>query len=86
MSDNLLRRRAAFWSNAEYVLDHTLDDVKARSADKWYNEDDAKQAETLKKLLGEALNVVRRRYSDVLNSQVSEWEEENAERESKTVK
>ena len=35
-----LRRRAAFWRNLEYDLDHMADNVDSRMADKWCNDND----------------------------------------------
>ncbi|MBR2207915.1 MAG: hypothetical protein IJ859_03805 [Synergistaceae bacterium] len=72
-----LRRRAAFWRNMEYAIDQLSDEVQSRSADKWFDNDDAEVSKGLTLHLGEALNVIRMRYCDVLRSQIEDWSSEN---------
>jgi len=69
-----LRRRAAFWRNMEYSLDGMLEEVKSRSGDKWFNDNDKHYSEELTRKLGDALATVRTRYVQVLNDQIDEWE------------
>ena len=74
--NNELRRRAAFWRNMEYSLDQMLEEVISRSGDKWFNDDDSTASKVLSLHLGNSLNAVRMRFSDVLRSQVAELNEE----------
>ena len=74
--NNELRRRAAFWRNMEYSLDKLLEEVISRSGDKWFNDDDSTASKVLSLHLGNSLNAVRMRFSDVLRSQVAELNEE----------
>ena len=78
---NELRRRAAFWRNMEFSLDQMLEEVKARSGDKWFDEIDGRFAKDLTQYLGSALKTVRQRYMYVLNAQIEEGKEQinNAE-------
>ena len=78
-----LRRRAAFWRNMEYSLDQMLEEVNSRMGDKWVEQGDEYFSGDLTKHLGNALNTVRKRYVQVLQSQIAEWREEN--NEDKTV-
>ena len=73
---NELRRRAAFWRNMEYSLDQMLEEVISRSGDKWFNDDDSTASKVLSLHLGNSLNAVRMRFSDVLQSQITEWVDE----------
>jgi len=73
-----LRRRAAFWRNMEYSLDGMLEEVKSRSGDKWFNDEDKHFSEELTRELGDALATVRTRYIQVLNDQISEWTTQQA--------
>jgi len=57
----------------EYSLDGMLEEVKSRSGDKWFNDEDKHYSEELTRELGDALATVRMRYIQVLNSQISEW-------------
>ena len=74
--NNELRRRAAFWRNMEYSLDQMLEEVISRSGDKWFNDDDSTASKVLSLHLGNSLNAVRMRYSDVLQCQITEWVDE----------
>ena len=74
--NNELRRRAAFWRNMEYSLDQMLEEVISRSGDKWFNDDDSTASKVLSLHLGNSLNAVRMRFSDVLQSQITEWVDE----------
>ncbi|MBR1487195.1 MAG: hypothetical protein IJ597_08085 [Synergistaceae bacterium] len=67
-----IRRRAAFWRNTEYSLDHMLEEVKARSGDKWFCDDDARPVSDVVKNLNDALITVRNRLIEVLSQQNSE--------------
>ena len=68
-----LRRRAAFWRNMEFSLDQMLEEVNSRSGDKWFNEIDSRFSKDLTQHLGNALATVRRRYMQVLNDQIEDW-------------
>ena len=70
---NELRRRAAFWRNMEYSLDQMLDEVQARGGDKWFDREDANSTMALSTHLGGALCTVRKRYIEVLQSQIADW-------------
>jgi len=72
MSD-MLRRRAAFWRNMEYNLDHLVDDVRSQIGGKWACKADTDKFMELAKYLGEALCATRLRLSDVLLNQVDDW-------------
>ena len=74
--NNELRRRAAFWRNMEYSLDKLLEEVISRSGDKWFNDDDSTASKVVSLHLGNSLNAVRMRFSDVLQSQITEWVDE----------
>lgn len=69
-----LRRRAAFWRNLEYDLDHMADNVDSRMADKWCNENDLKFMTAIKILLRSGLANVRERYIEVLQEQIESEE------------
>ena len=69
-----LRRRAAFWRNLEYDLDHLADNVDSRMADKWCNENDLKFMTAIKILLRSGLANVRERYIEVLQEQIESEE------------
>ena len=71
-----LRRRAAFWRNLEYDFDHMAEDIEARSSEKWANNNDVDHIEDIKHYLRSALTTARRRYAEVLQAQIREWEEE----------
>lgn len=72
-----VRRRAAFWRNMEYSLDQMLEEVNSRMSDKWVDDYDQHFADDLVKHLGNALNTVRKRYVQVLQSQIAVWSNEN---------
>ena len=74
--NNELRRRAAFWRNMEYSLDKLLEEVISRSGDKWFNDDDSTASKVVSLHLGNSLNAIRMRFSDVLQSQITEWVDE----------
>ena len=65
-----LRRRAAFWRNLEYDLDHMADSVDSRMADKWCNDNDLLYMTKVKVSLLDGLNKVRERYIEVLQEQI----------------
>ena len=69
-----LRRRAAFWRNLEYDLDHMADNVDSRMADKWCNDNDLKFMTAIKILLRSGLTNVRERYIEVLQEQIESEE------------
>ena len=69
-----LRRRAAFWRNTEYSLDYMLEEVKARSGDKWFCDDEARPVSDVVKNLNDALITVRNRLIEVLSQQNAESE------------
>ena len=69
-----LRRRVAFWRNLEYDLDHMVDSVASRMADKWCNENDLQFMSTVKISLRSGLSVVRERYIEVLQEQIESEE------------
>lgn len=71
-----LRRRAAFWRNMEYSLDQMLEEVNSRMGDKWADEIDKHFGNDLTIQLGEGLNIVRKRYCQVLEEQIKEWDSE----------
>ena len=73
---NELRRRAAFWRNLEYDLDQMSESVEAKSAERWANKSDTERLEEIKKYLLSALATSRTRYTEVLQAQINEWEEE----------
>ena len=65
-----LRRRAAFWRNLEYDLDHIADSVDSRMADNWCNDNDLLYMAKVKVSLLDGLNKVRERYIEVLQEQI----------------
>lgn len=69
-----LRRRAAFWRNLEYDLDHMYESVSSRMADKWCNEGDLKFMSAIKIPLLSGLSQVRERYIEVLKEQIESEE------------
>lgn len=73
---NELRRRAAFWRNLEYDLDQMSESVEAKSAERWANKSDTECLEEIKQYLLSALATSRTRYTEVLQAQINEWEEE----------
>ena len=79
MSDEL-RRRAGFWRKLEYDLDIMVEDLTARSAEKWVNEDDKKSFNGCIDELKQALYDARSRYRDVLHEQVMEFLHEESEK------
>ena len=65
-----LRRRAAFWRNLEYELDHITENVESRKADKWCSADDLREMDEVKNSLFDGLKKVRGRYIEVLKEQM----------------
>ena len=68
-----LRRRAAFWRNLEFNLDTFTADIDAKSADKWVLPEDVNAIYECSVHFKNALAIVRKRYIEVLNAQVTEW-------------
>lgn len=69
---DILRRRASFWRNLEYSLDHLREDINAQCSEKWADENDFLDAHYITDTLMNALTRTRERYIEVLTAQVKE--------------
>lgn len=69
---NELRRRAGFWRNLEYNLDVLHEEIIARSAEKWLDDDDRDTLSCLSSITQGILAVARARLADVLMDQAKE--------------
>ena len=67
-----LRRRAGFWRNLEYNLDVLHEEIIARSAEKWLDDDDRDTLSCLSSITQGILAVARARLADVLMDQAKE--------------
>lgn len=74
--DNFLRRRGSFWDNWRHGIEEALNDISARSAEKWVDEEDKNGINGIKELLRGALLIAMRRYSEVLNEQIEVMSDE----------
>ena len=69
---NELRRRAGFWRNLEYNLDVLHEEIEARRAEKWLDEDDKDTLSCLSSVTQGILAVARARLAEVLMNQAKE--------------
>ena len=69
---NELRRRAGFWRNLEYNLDVLHEEIIARSAEKWLDDDDRDTLSCLSSITQGILAVARARLAEVLMEQAKE--------------
>ena len=69
---NELRRRAGFWRNLEYNLDVLHEEIEARRAEKWLDEDDKDKLSCLSSIMQGILAATRARLADVLTEQAKE--------------
>ena len=73
--NNELRRRNAFWRKLEYDLDLLIEDIKARQAEHWCDENDLAGMKAIQFLLQEGLESARTHFILSLRSLNDEWQQ-----------
>ena len=70
MSEHI-KRRHAFWDNWLYNFSHIIDDIEAEQANKWVNEYDMQDMNSVISHLKEVRFITMRRFRDVLTEELS---------------